>query len=279
MFFQFSQYNIASDLITIIKIFSGDVYGSYVRDTRITGNTQNIGTINARIDAVYSKPFLTTLHTKYIVDYVVPTKSYNGVVIRTYKISPRGLIINFTPIVLDLVLMSPKLFNASFLDFDVNLVTENETSLYVRYIPHTIKHVPDKLGFISDRIRSKCFGCLDTVYAERALQDVVSLVEGAIDLTHKNWVMDDMYSSNTWVVGTWENMLNGRNRKKRVLSHDCSSECALCHEQFKPTDIVFNTVCTHNYHWRCNNNNGLYFWVNEHGQTSCPYCRSNIFYL
>jgi hypothetical protein len=65
---------------------------------------------------------------------------------------------------------------------------------------------------------------------------------------------------------------------KKILSQD---ECIICSNKFKDDDIVINTSCNHNFHWRtdCNLNidcPGVSNWITNH-KYNCPICRFENF--
>jgi hypothetical protein len=264
------------DVIAITKMFDGDIFGGAIRDFRVC-NICNIKDIDIRIDNVHFKAFMTLLHTKYNV-FQLPNKKYNGITIQTFKISNKMYQVYFQPIDIDIVLMSKPMFRMCFIDFDVNLLTENEKSLYVRHIPHSMKYIPDKLKFIKDRIQSKTFSYLP---CDRSVSDIHVIIEKAIRMTHQGWCMDDSFHNQpTWVVGRWDGFMTGKHRKnitpekyKQIIS---CNECSLCHEKFSPNDMIFSTACNHCFHWKCNLTQGLSSWVREQ-HSSCPNCRSEMF--
>ena len=268
---------VINDVIALTKVFDGDIFGGAVRDFKVIG-INKIKDIDIRLDSVYYKPFVTLLHTKYTVKHL-PDKTYNGIVINCYELYSKEPSVFFFPIKLDIVLMNKHLFKISFLDFDTNLLTENEKAIYIRYIPSMIKYIPDKLSYIKDRIISRTFTYLPS---ERPQLDLWAIVDKAVQMVNANWTMDDnCHAKDTWVVAKWDSIINsfGKHRKKfnpekynKIVS--CNT-CSLCHEKFNPEDTVLNTVCNHVFHWKCNPETGLSNWAKEH--STCPYCRSEMF--
>lgn len=283
MFFIVNNTNhIINDIISTAKIFAGDVFGGAVRDFRIGGNS-DIKDVDIRLDSYYYKPFLTLMSTKYKIEQHLPCKKYNGITINTFEVSPKHIGLVFKPIFVDIVIMTHKIFRVSFIDFDVNLLTENDSSLFLRVVPYAMKYLPDKLQFIKDRISKKNFSCLDTFKGERALDDLIIIIEKSIKMTLKNWEMDDcLQNKSTWVVGKWGQFVQRKHKKK--YSHEqhkqlvANEECSLCYEKFKSDDIILNTACNHNFHWKCNHTNGLAFWVKDREKNTCPCCRSDMFF-
>lgn len=267
--------NVINEIIAMTKTFDGDVYGEAIRDYRMCGQT-TIPKIDIRLENSYFKPFTILLHSKFAITEL-PAKVVNGININSFRLSPKPSSSFFLPIVLDIVLMTRALFRISFIDFDVNLLTESDKAIFLRFVPNIFKYIPDKLSHIKDRIITKHFTSLP---CERLLQDVCLMVDKAIDMTNQGWTMDDLYhTKNTWVVGKWEGFVSGKHRKHISREQynkliECNT-CSLCHEKIQTNDIVINTACNHVFHWRCNPNNGLCCWAKEH--STCPYCRSEMF--
>lgn len=267
--------NVINEIIAMTKTFDGDVYGQAIRDYRICGQT-NIQLINIRLENSYFKPFTILLNSRYQLTEL-PAKLINGININSFRLSPKPAASFFLPITLDIVLMTRPLFRVSFIDFDVNLLTESDKAIFLRFVPNILKYIPDKLSFVKDRIITKHF---TTLPCERLLQDVCHMVDKAIDMTNHGWTMDDLnHTKSTWLVGKWEGFVAGKHRKNISREQynkliECNT-CSLCHEKFQNNDMVINTACNHVFHWQCNSSNGLSCWAKEH--STCPYCRSEMF--
>ena len=124
-------------------------------------------------------------------------------------------------------------------------------------------------------------------------EQIILLIDRSLRLVMRGWVMDDMLLGNkTWVLAQWNVLTNElkmvRNKydKEKYEQMICNTECAICNEEFKPTDIIINTKCNHNFHWndmcttylqnktvRCK---GLKEWV-KRGKITCPVCRQFMF--
>lgn len=270
---------VINDLISTTKMFGGDIFGSVVRDMRMCGRN-DAKDVDIRIDYCYIKPFLTIINARYNVE-PLPTKVHNGVNVYSYNVCNRHTDVPFAPVVLDIVLMNPKMFRIAFTDFDVNLFSENDTCLYIRTVPQPIKYCADKMSLLKHRILNKSFSVVDTFTPQKLPSDIVDIVNKAIEMTLVgNWTMDDHYNRPTWIVGKWDNIVIGKHRRKhtREMYNQMVSlnECCLCHDRFKSNDVVLNTACNHNFHWMCNANTGLKAWV-EQSKTCCPVCRCNMF--
>lgn len=268
---------IINDIITSSKIFNGDIFGGAIRDYQILGKT-DIDDIDIRLDHIYFKPFLSLLSTKYLLVPIFPNKMYNGIIINSFKILNKQSTFYFGELNIDIVLMTKNMFKAAFIDFDINLLSENEKCLYVRFIPFILKYIPDKISFIKNRILDKTFSYLPF---ERNILDLYWIIDKAVIMTNKGWTMDDnLHPKDTWIVGKWQGFLNGKHKKNINIEkyHQLLScnECALCHEKFLTQDVILNTSCNHLFHWECNSTNGLKYWV-KNNNSSCPYCRCNMF--
>jgi hypothetical protein len=271
---------VIDDIITTVKVFDGDLFGSTVRDIKI-GNQPilKLKDIDIRIDFIYHIPFLKSLNLKYIVENILPNKEYNGITIHTYKIFPKITGLQFAPILIDLVLMTNKIFRISFLDFDVNLLTENDTGMYLRNVPYSMKYLSDKINYVKNRILHKTFSFIQI---DRSVLDLAVIIEKAFAMTINNWTMDDhLHNTPTWTIGKWSGYVTGCHKKKyskeKYNKMIACTECSLCQEKFKPNDIVLNTACNHNFHWMCSATGGLCMWVKNYQKICCPCCRSNMF--
>ncbi len=257
------------DIVVLAKVFHADIYGSFVRD--VVKKAKNL---NIRIDSYMLNSFLTILNTKYTLEQL-DDLVINGVNIPSYALTPKYFDNNIE-VIINLAVMSKNMFRMSFLDFDVNLLTENQTKLYLRYIPPSIKYIPDQIGFVRERIASKSF-C--TIQSDLAVPDIADVIDNAVKLTCNGWTMDDiLHTKPTWVVGKWQSFAAMKHKKKQTYDQyirmmECN-ECSLCHEKFKDdtNKIVINTACNHNFHWMC-----LSKWVRDFGKSCCPYCRSEMF--
>ena len=240
-------------IINDIKIFNGDLYGETVRDINIM-KKQNIDKIYARIDARYSLFLMKVLTQKYSLKPMLES----------------GYLVN-NKIQLYILESNKYEFKNSHINFDCNLLCENEKGIYIKFIPANMIYLPDKFSIIRDRILGLRFSLV-----ENNIHNLQDLVKEAILLIDQGWIMDDFILNNkSWLVNKWLNYISNCRINNTVIEKDLTvnrNECCLCHEKFKPHDIVFNTVCNHNFHWNCNCQNGLACWMKTH--TNCPLCRT-----
>lgn len=245
----------ACDLIYNIKLFNGDLYGETVRDIIRTVTPTKI---YARIDPNLEVFLLRIISPKYSIEPLSDTAIY-----KSYKVNKN--------IELHIVTCKRFDFRNIYIDFDCNLLCENDTSIYMKYTPANFIYLCDKLTYIRSRIMLFQFAL--------AIKEInVNLINNAVKLCEEGWKMDDFILQNkSWLVNKWVNYISGcrltytNDQSEQLLSRN---ECCLCHEKFKSNDIVFNTQCNHNFHWNCNGNNGLCIWFKT--ITNCPICRTNL---
>jgi hypothetical protein len=145
---------------------------------------------------------------------------------------------------------------------------------------------------VRDRIKDTTFCSLENSYLKTPEQ-VIGLIDRALRLVMRGWIMDDMLlGDKTWVLSQWNvlsnelKMVRKKYDKNKYDQMVCNAECAICNEEFNPTDTVINTRCNHNFHWndmcatylpnksiRCK---GLKEWV-KRGKITCPVCRQFMF--
>lgn len=272
---------VCNDLVGYVKAFNGDIYGSFVRDWKVLGIILCNLNIQTRLDPSYISVFLNILSLKYKVYLTKSDDTFNNnLVVTSLKIvSLDPGVFDFYPVTMEIIYIPKSRFHLQRCDFDVNLLAENSTSVYIyKYeIPGSM-HICDKIGFVKDRICKNHFCLLNKTSG--ILEDpiaVTKLIESANTLIKRGWLMDDhILSDDSWILSSWKNLMRQRSRKRRVLQNSC--ECSLCQEEFDETDIVLNTCCNHTFHWQCRNDQGgIKKWVEEHQNISCPICRSNMF--
>jgi hypothetical protein len=291
------------DVLIHIKSFDGDVYGGIVRDYSV-GNVVYIQDINCRLDNSVLHLFMQTLFVYFDVEEInvelggsfadfrkkikVMMKDKEDNIF--YSTSSQTQRVPY--VFVDIVIMSRIEWVRLPCDFDVNVLTENSHSLYIRVPYNSLNKYNDKLNFVRERIKDTTFCSLEDSYMKTPEQ-IISLVDRALRLVMRGWVMDDMLlGDKTWVLSQWSVLSNGLKMVRKKYDKEkyeqmiCSTECAICNEEFKPTDIVINTRCNHNFHWndicatylpnksvRCK---GLKEWV-KRGKITCPVCRQFMF--
>lgn len=290
------------NIIVHIKAFDGDIYGGVVRDYSV-GNVVYIQDINCRLDNSILHLFMQTLFVYFDVEEISVEIGGSFVDLRKkikvmMKDNESNNILYSTTsqrvpfVFVDIVMMSRIEWMRLPCDFDVNVLAENSHSLYIRIPYNSLNKYTDKLKFIRDRIQDTTFCVLEDSFMKTPEQ-IIGLIDRALRLIMRGWIMDDTLLGNkTWVLSEWYvlsnelKMVRKNYDKSKYEQMTCSMECAICNEEFKPTDIVINTKCNHNFHWndlcatylpnksvRCK---GLKEWV-KRGKISCPVCRQFMF--
>ena len=191
------------------------------------------------------------------------------------------------PITLRAHLLSKKTFRSSRPAFDVDLLSEDDSSMYIRSVTPSIRYIVDKITFIKERICERKFTLLESMRLGKfQTKDMSTLIDHAYSLINKGWKMDDLLLKNdTWVVAKWGDLAHQTNTIRTSVTHDVLTkvtncdECCLCQEKFKDNDIVISTSCSHNHHWICPHDgcSGLKYWVKEQKKSCCPFCRTAMF--
>jgi hypothetical protein len=277
-----------NSIISIIKAFDGDIYGSIIRDFKINKST-DISNINCRIDVHLITLFTQTLSVMFDVREL--PAHIGGIVALTkrYLLTPKRHS-DTTSITLEVAIMTKYEWNRMPCDLDVNLFAENNNSRYVRVDYQELKRFADRYDYLMDRIQQRRFCILDFSVC-KSLTLTRAFIENASKMVSKGWTMDDMiWGDDTCVINRWityqmrptdVRVRYNADKIERLLAQD---ECMLCNERFAPTDIVINTRCSHNFHWgpchspddnglKCR---GLVEWVRR-DKLSCPCCRASMF--
>lgn len=289
------------DVLLHVKAFDGDVYGGVIRDYRVSSSVY-VRDINCRIDGNVLSAFIQSLHLYFDVEelgydvtgtFVQSKKKLK--VSNKPKYNETVLYTSTTPIYVfvDIIVLSRFEWMRLPCDFDVNMFAENSNSLYTRTTYTSLNKLCDKINFIQERIRKKEFCSLEDSYSKTPEQ-IKNIIDRALRLSMKGWVMDDMLlGEKTWVIAQWSILSNDLKmvrksydiEKYNQMSH--MTECAICNETFAETDFVINTRCNHNFHWseccyqsRTNSQSvrckGLKEWL-KRAHITCPICRQFMF--
>jgi hypothetical protein len=272
------------DIVRYLKAFYCDIFGSFIYNWRVLGEIKN-EPISFRIDPVQLFQLINVLGLHFSIIEESSSIPYNYYPCYSYTL----VNINFpaNPVKINAYLVFKKIFKTTFpLDFDINLLVEDDSSTYVRVVPPSIKYTSDKITFLRERICNKRFCMIESLSKKATPQAISQTVETAIDLIKNGWTMDNCLEKKTWIVVRWKDLIcNTSNHRlgilddKKDLINNCN-ECCLCQEKFLDNDIVINTQCNHNFHWMCNGNSnfsGLKNWVQGQNKLCCPFCRTEIF--
>ena len=270
-----------------IKAFDGDIFGGAIRDYK-TLNLPYVKDINCRIDSMLLNIFIQTLHIHFdVVEYPLEIDGKFVLINKKLRVALKDKVNVATCI--NIVIMSRVEWLRLPCDFDVNILAENSSSLFVRSSYITLNRFVDKLGYVIKRINNMVFAQLDST-SNKTPDEINYVVYRAASLVDGGWTMDDtILGKEGFVVNTWKTFLTDAKNKR--TSYDTAKlklttsqrECSLCNEEFDESDIVINTCCNHNFHWdkqKYNSNSncckGLSEWVHV-GKTSCPLCRKPMF--
>lgn len=267
-----------NELILQTKAFQGDVFGSFVRDSQSRDICQEI---DIRIEPCHLIPFINILSLKYDIISINHLKEFIPMFSYAYLVTFKNSFI-FHPIKLTIHTIHKKLFKNTFSYFDVDLLVEDDSSLYIRNFPTNITFCIDKFSWIRDRILNKKF-CI--ISNNTSLKEIAYVIEKAIHMVKSGWTMDDiLLFDKSWIVAKWIdfyfkcNNLRSKYDTDKINKLKSCDECCLCQEKFSHNDIVINTLCNHNFHWQCpNNEKGLSTWVKNQNKNTCPFCRNTMF--
>ena len=287
------------DIVLHVKAFDGDVYGGFVRDYRI-GKSLYVKDINCRLDNTVLLLFMQTLNVYFDVeemsveiggtfaDYRKKIKVM-GKHVDDNNLFYSSLVTKKPYVYVDIVIMSRVEWMRLPCDFDVNILAENAHSMFIRVPYNSLNKYSDRLNYIKDRVENRFFSSLDD-NNNKTPEQIVCSIEKAMRMIMKGWIMDDALLGNkTWVIAQWSLLNNQMRMIRKKLDKDkydkmtSMTECAICNEEFKSSDIIINTMCSHNFHWnemcttyistRCK---GLKEWV-KRGNINCPICRQIMF--
>jgi hypothetical protein len=267
-------------LVNTVGIFNGIIYGDFISqyyfEKNILGNNLNIDFENINIifynynDSISFLRLLKTLfeiynrncnsqnYFKILLNYNYQNKDYSKVKNLNIFLNVNFINLNFYTYYLDINLIS--LQNGG-----LNLIKyENSENNYIKF------------SSILNRIINKKFSFIDKNYS----YNIFNNIDICIQLILNGWIMDDYYLKNeTSVIFLWKNVNNNirTSFKENDLNKLKSGNlCSICSSEFKDNDLVINTKCNHNYHWKCdncdNNNSGIKNWISKFSH-KCPICR------
>ncbi len=271
-----------------IKAFNGDVYGNILTiDDKdilpccipsLSGHpnlSQSI-TMHCRIDVYLFSVFMQVLNLNFDVEsFPIQFNEHMGIN-KQFVVKPKHS--TDAKVILEVCYQSSLEWAKLPCDFDVHLLAENASSVFLKSNYICLDKFVDKIGHIRRRISSRKFTLLDST-ACRTVEKLRLLIDRAQGMIQRGWIMDDLlYGDQTWNINLWltyhirPQACRVFHDKKKLDLLTSLDECPLCNEVFKSCDIVINTRCNHNFHW-CNNRcRGLSEWL-KRGNVSCPVCR------
>lgn len=261
-----------------IKAFNGDIYG-HILTIDAEDILQPI-TLQCRIDLFLYSVFIQVLNVHFDVQAFPMVFNEYMSINKQYIVKMKG---NPTAqVTLDVSFQTNVEWFKLPCDFDVNLLAENATSIFLRTNYICLDKFIDKIGFVKKRIKQKKFTIIDMTMC-RTTDKIKLLVDRSQNMIQRGWVMDDLlFGDAIWNINMWltyqmrPHACRVHYDKKKLDLLTSLNECPLCNEQFDSCDIVVNTRCNHNFHW-CDSNNkckGLSEWLRR-GNISCPVCRKN----
>jgi hypothetical protein len=274
-----------------IKAFNGDVYGNILTfnesDYQVLAELSNqlptpqLYTIQCRVDLYLFTVFVQVLNLNFDVQCSPMQFSETMGINKQYIISPKLSRNETKPrVVLDVCYQSTLEWTKFPCDFDIHLLAENSSSVFLKSNYMCLDRFVDKIGHIKKRVEQRKFTVLDST-ACRTSEKLRMLIDRSQTLIRRGWLMDDMlYGDEVWNINLWLTYLMRpqacrifHDKKKRDVLVSLN-ECPVCNDKFQPEDIVINSRCNHNFHWRNSRCGGLSEWL-KRGNISCPICRKN----
>ena len=254
---------ILNDLSSIVKAFYGDIFGEYLIKNRILSVFDG-NNLSCRIDPTYFSVFINVLALKYNLSLISVSNKQHS-----YKVG--------NLVLLNVCSMNKREFKNILCDFDYELLAEDNQSMYLRN--DLLPLIVDKINFVRDRCLIRRFCLVSVVYPNKTSYDIAMLIEKAIAMCKNGWIMDDRSLGNyAWIVCNYEILMKQTSCVRLTYDENmknslcCIDKCALCHDNFKNTDVVFHTKCNHLFHWDCSQ--GLKIWVQRQQKLCCPCCRT-----
>jgi hypothetical protein len=260
----------------VAKAFRGDIFGEFVHGGTVTGGYASVRTVWCRLPPDAAPFFAQVLRMDYDVA-VEPDSAGSSPPVRwtsTYTVRAAGS----SPGVRVLVVWTPRsgTWRTFMASLDVDLIAVDSDRLYVRTVTKAMRGITDRLGHLLARVAARRFCLTD----EAPSIDTGAAMRRAAALVADGWKMDDaLVPGGGWVVAEWDAVLRDPASLRRAdpgrghpSEHDV---CALCQEAFKPSHVVANLACNHNFHAvSCPHDgggSGLSAWLDAHD--TCPCCR------
>lgn len=275
-------------LIRLVKSFQGDVYGDALRHcSSLFGETSAAVPVHLRSPPIAANAIRCRISPEYVmlflsvlrVDYSVQRQDDGS-----YSLFASGF--GLLPLTLHITIMSRREWGLTAADFDIDMLAMDALRVYVRNgATLRLCHAQDVFDYLMTRLRRGRFCLTD---AGRTLLHNQRAMKRAYALVHAGWVMDDV------VLGCKRGWALTRLPEATAA---CMTEeermCALCHECFKPDEIVSKLSCGHVFHYVCGTtsapcgaetgncesvktHSGLFTWLEHSCANTCPYCRAVI---
>jgi len=283
-----NSYYELDKLINIIKSFNGKIFGKFVREyyiDLIINNYHNINLDDLDINIIFNcesiiKKFIRVLnqHFELNKNLNIDDKNINiYYLVLNYENDKEFIskIINLNIIGCSNNIAYNYYINKFSNNIDLNYLSLNNNSLFLLDLfPYFNYNNLNKLSFnkILNRNSNKKFSF---IFKSINLNQYINDLDIAYNNVKKNFIMDDIYINEISVFFKWKNV--NKNIRTYYSEHEKNKlknniECVICSSKFTSEDIVINTRCNHNFHWKCCNNSGLKNWITNF-KVSCPICR------
>ena len=295
-----SNHTQLDKLINIIQALNGNIFGETIRDYSIRNKLldKNFNNINFNnINIIFNNNTIIKYFIRILsFNYEIYKESANNIHSINSKIITYNLIYNYLynneykakilklhifPISLCNFLKYKNIEKLTY-DLDCNQFFMNSHSLYLNHNKYYLNnYIFENLTFNNfniqfNRIRNEKFSFIKK---NINFSDYIYNIDQAYSLVNNGWIMDDFHNP---VRDTSCILLKWRNRDKDNYRYNYNTEkykklknndsCTICGVNFTSECIVINTSCNHNFHWYCNNNHGLKYWIQNHNN-NCPICR------
>lgn len=271
---------------SLVKALRGDIFGDLLWTGGVQGNHEATQSLSCRVPSDSLSYLVPLLQLEYhVTRESMPTYDPSNPGSTTCQLRVHLPVGGgcFRTLPMTVVASSRTAWRTVDLCFDIDALAMDADRVYLRFVTASMRQVPDRMAFVTGRIRAKRFCVLD---GPDSSVKMGGLLRRARALVASGWTMDDaLLGRRSWVAGRWEE-LSARGRVAMAMlppavsdsawtttAIDTCRECALCHDCFVTGDIIVNLSCNHNFHVQCpsHNGSGLCTWMDEH--VTCPCCR------
>jgi hypothetical protein len=301
--------NFFNKLIKLIDCFNGIIFGDFIKEFYLNDNNfyqknYKNNSLNNNINNVNNINIILDNDTiiMYFIRFLI--KIFNierNTIINNYIYNYYSYDVFIENKVIKINIMS-KNINEKYLNNNILKLTNTIDYNYVFYKNNSLgvldNLIKNKkiLNILLNRINNKIFSIS---YKEIYINKHLKNINNSYNLVKKGYHMDDYiltkkikyckkYNKNisSIIFFKWKNKEFIKSNKFRKLYNKkdydklfSQDECVICGNKFKNEDIVINTNCNHNFHWKSDNNiecKGLENWITNH-KHNCPICRFENF--
>jgi hypothetical protein len=275
-------------VVGCVKAMEGDVWGEYVHRHVARRAVVDLDHIECRVEPRLAVGLIKVLAMDYALEQRPPRFGGDHGSMCYSVTSKHGPDV-FPPFLLHVSTASRNAWSRGVsgypIAFDVDILAENSDKNFLRGTHASLLPVPDRLGYIKSRIASKRFCALAFMgrYPTGSIAtNVAASMNKAVYLVNAGWTMDDtLLRRKSWVVARWRDVVSNPSSIRTLddaaaLANMKSADtCALCLQRFRKSDVVVNTSCNHNFHFVCDDGQGLQTWL-EGQHANCPICRACV---